>query len=149
MLSTSETKTLEISRMVWESVKEELGQRAILFALTGPLGAGKTRLVKGLAMAIGIGANVVSPTYVLETEYKVPQTFLKFVHLDAYRLESEEELTRIGFERRIRDKSVIALEWADKFPHFLDQFASNTKIVWIDIKPGAEENSRDISWKVL
>jgi tRNA threonylcarbamoyl adenosine modification protein YjeE len=149
MTSTSETHTLEIARLVWEQVKENLGNKAIIFALKGPLGAGKTRFAKGIALALGIFDNIVSPTYVLETEYNMPRSEVKFIHIDAYRLETEAELTRLGFARRIRDKSVIVIEWADKFPTFLNQFAGNVTIVSVTMSSATKKSDREIVWEII
>ncbi len=146
MISTSENQTFEIAKVLVDQAHDDIGHRAIIFAISGPLGAGKTRLVKGLAAALGIADNIVSPTYVLETEYRIPNTNSKFVHLDAYRLETVEELSRLGLENRVKSKCVIALEWADKFPHFLDQFGGAARIFNTKMSPGKSENEREINW---
>lgn len=146
MTSLSESQTFEIAKMLVDQAGDDIGQRAVIFAISGPLGAGKTRLVKGLATALRIGDNVVSPTYVLETEYRIPNTEIKFAHLDAYRLETADELSRLGLENRVKNKCVIALEWADKFPHFLDQFAGVARIFNIKMSPGKAETEREINW---
>jgi len=146
MISHSEKQTFDIAKMLVDQAGDDIGQRAIIFAISGPLGAGKTRLVKGLAVALGIADNVVSPTYVLETEYRIPDIEIKFVHLDAYRLETVEELSRLGLENRVKNKCVISLEWADKFPHFLDQFAGEARIFNIKMALGKTETEREISW---
>lgn len=149
MTSTSERQTLEIAKMLVDQAGDDIGQTAVIFAISGPLGAGKTRLVKGLGVALGISDNIVSPTYVLETEYRIPHMEIKFVHLDAFRLETVEELSRLGLEGRVKNKCVIALEWADKFPHFLDQFAGVARIFNIKMSPGQSENEREIEWTIL
>jgi len=66
-------------------------------ALTGQLGAGKTHLVKGLAVGLGVPADepVVSPTFVLVREYIGR---LKLYHIDAYRLGGAAELFALGLE---------------------------------------------------
>lgn len=86
------------------------------FSLEGPLGAGKTQFVKGLALGLGIGEEVCSPTFSLVHEYNSGR--LPLAHLDLYRLESAEELRALGFED-LADLGVLAIEWGDKFPESL------------------------------
>lgn len=93
-----------------------------LVLLQGELGAGKTRLVKGLAegLAVADEADVVSPSYTLVHEYRSPQLTLH--HVDLYRLEGSAQLATLGLEDilpgGISPSSVIAIEWGEKFPLF-------------------------------
>jgi tRNA threonylcarbamoyladenosine biosynthesis protein TsaE len=85
-------------------------------ALSGPLGAGKTQLVKGLAEGLGVSPAepVVSPTFVLIREYGGR---LRLYHLDAYRLSGVDELMALGLdELRSDPQAVVALEWSDRVP---------------------------------
>lgn len=126
--------------------KNKLDEKAIVFALSGPLGAGKTRLAKGIALALDINPNqIISPTYVLETEYKIPNSEKLFIHIDAYRMESVEELIRLGIENRIKHKDIIVIEWADKFAEEIKKLSNeNIKIVWVKLEYGKNENEREI-----
>src|SRR5262245_34622156 len=58
-----------------------------VLALSGPLGAGKTRFVAGLARGLAAGARVRSPTYTLLNEY---HGRLALAHLDLYRVEAPD-----------------------------------------------------------
>jgi tRNA threonylcarbamoyladenosine biosynthesis protein TsaE len=82
-------------------------------ALDGPLGAGKTQLVKGVAAANGHTEpnRVTSPTFTLIQEYTGRFTLY---HLDAYRLRGSTELLALGFEELVRPDSVVIMEWADR-----------------------------------
>ena len=88
-----------------------------VIALCGDLGAGKTHFVKGLAAGLGAAADVTSPTFTLIHEYLGGR--LPLFHFDLYRLESEDELLRIGFDEYVDAGGALALEWADKFPALL------------------------------
>lgn len=89
-----------------------------VLSLEGPLGAGKTTFVQGLAEGLGCRAEEVSsPTFTLVHEY--PDGHLPFVHLDLYRLESPEELAALGFDDLLADSTIAAIEWGDKFPQAL------------------------------
>jgi tRNA threonylcarbamoyladenosine biosynthesis protein TsaE len=84
-------------------------------SLEGPLGAGKTCFVQGLADGLGLDpAMVSSPTFTLVHEY--PGGRLPLVHFDLYRLNAEEELAGLGFEEYFDRPAVRAIEWGDKFP---------------------------------
>ena len=86
-------------------------------ALTGPLGAGKTTFVQGLARGLGVRADrhVASPTFALVNEHPGR---IDFVHVDFYRINSPAELPELGIEEAY-DRAVTAIEWADRFPDWL------------------------------
>ena len=94
-----------------------------VIALYGDLGAGKTAFVKAAAKALGIGETVTSPTFVIEKIYALEhQAFTRLVHIDAYRLESAEELRVLGFETlRAHPNNLIFIEWADRVEELLPQ----------------------------
>jgi tRNA threonylcarbamoyladenosine biosynthesis protein TsaE len=80
--------------------------------LTGPLGAGKTRLVAGLARGIGCKARVRSPSFAIINEYHGGS--LPLLHVDLYRLEGRAA-EDLGLEERLED-SVLAAEWGERLP---------------------------------
>jgi tRNA threonylcarbamoyladenosine biosynthesis protein TsaE len=89
-----------------------------VLALCGDLGAGKTQFVKGVAAGLGCDADVItSPTFTLVHEYAGGR--LPLFHFDFYRLESEEETLRLGFDDYLASDGVLAIEWAEKFPGLL------------------------------
>jgi len=77
--------------------------------LAGPLGAGKTELVKGVAEGLGVDEVVVSPTFTLAREY---EGRLRLVHVDVYRLDTAQELLDLGLED-LADDGVMVVEWGD------------------------------------
>ena len=81
-------------------------------ALVGPLGAGKTVLVRGMAEGLGVEDTrlVCSPTYVIVHEYAGRCTLY---HLDLYRIGSEDELADLGVEEMLSE-GVVVVEWADR-----------------------------------
>jgi len=80
-----------------------------LVALVGPLGAGKTCFVQGLAEGLDIAGPVTSPTFVL---MRLHRGAMPLCHVDAYRLAGAGELLDLGFDDWL-EESVVALEWAD------------------------------------
>jgi tRNA threonylcarbamoyladenosine biosynthesis protein TsaE len=81
-------------------------------ALVGTLGAGKTRLVQALAVALGVPPNtVVSPTFVLCQPYAGRR---RLYHLDAYRLRDDDEFLQLGPEEYFESDGITLVEWADR-----------------------------------
>ena len=113
----SDSLTLEIPDL---DATMAFGQRLakLLFpgavvALVGPLGAGKTHLVRALALGLGIADSrvVTSPTFVLIQEYDAR---LPIYHFDAYRLRTEAEFFDLGAHEYFEGKGVCFVEWADR-----------------------------------
>jgi tRNA threonylcarbamoyladenosine biosynthesis protein TsaE len=102
--------TLALGEMI-----AELLRAPKLVVLRGPLGAGKTTLVKGVAAAIGASEDdVSSPTFTLVHEYRGRK--IRVIHLDLYRLETEQELEGIGlWEMADAGDALVMVEWGEKF----------------------------------
>ena len=80
------------------------------------LGAGKTTLVQGMAAALGIQKQVISPTFILIREYElVHQPWQRLYHVDLYRLEEAGEMKSMELEELWDDpKNLVVIEWAEK-----------------------------------
>ena len=91
-----------------------------LILLQGDLGAGKTTLIKGIASALGAAEPdaVTSPTFTLVHEYEGP---VRVLHLDVYRLETERQLATLGIEDMLEDRSLVLVEWGEKFSSLRDR----------------------------
>lgn len=146
VLSRSEENTQNIGKELWQKYDSYNGKRAIIFALSGEMGVGKTQLTKGIAKAMGINELVTSPTFSLENEYRTGKQ--KLFHLDTWRLEKSHELHKLGFSKHIKDKAVIAVEWADKVQDYVREFDDQAVVVWINIQYGKKVNERLVSWGV-
>ena len=84
-----------------------------LLSLAGPLGAGKTCLVGGLARGLGITGTVASPSFSLVNQHSGRLTLY---HVDLYRLGHESELAELGLWEAAEAGGVLAIEWLERFP---------------------------------
>lgn len=99
---------------------------ATLITLSGELGTGKTTFTQYLAKALGITDTVNSPTFVIERVYGIPETesmkYSRLIHIDAYRLQNDGELTALGFgEIMSHPKNLIVLEWPENVVGIAEQ----------------------------
>jgi tRNA threonylcarbamoyladenosine biosynthesis protein TsaE len=106
--SNSPDETIELGRNIGSQLK---GSEVL--AICGPLGSGKTHLIKGIAAGVGATdhKHVNSPTFVIVNEYTGR---LDIYHIDAYRLDSVSEFEMLGFDDFCYPQSVVLIEWADK-----------------------------------
>ncbi|UCG59927.1 MAG: tRNA (adenosine(37)-N6)-threonylcarbamoyltransferase complex ATPase subunit type 1 TsaE [Phycisphaerales bacterium] len=100
--------TIDVGRRIGEKLR---GGEVV--AITGPLGSGKTHLIKGIASGAGAKdhRDVNSPTFVIVNEYAGRYDLY---HIDAYRLNSVAEFEMLGFDDYCYPESVVLIEWADK-----------------------------------
>jgi tRNA threonylcarbamoyladenosine biosynthesis protein TsaE len=115
IISRSEQETEEIGQKFAKKLKG--GE---ILALSGNLGAGKTCFSRGLAHGLGVKGMVNSPTFNILKVYEIRRGKIKrFVHIDAYRLQSEADLVNIGFYEYLDQETVISLEWPENIPGLL------------------------------
>jgi tRNA threonylcarbamoyladenosine biosynthesis protein TsaE len=119
-LSHSEEETAKIAvEFVQKLVSKSEG--ATVLGLYGELGAGKSSFTRALAGELGVKEKIQSPTFVIMKNYTLnasPFTFL--VHIDAYRLEKEEELEKLGWKEIITNKTnLVVVEWAERVEKIL------------------------------
>ncbi len=108
MTSSSPQETRELGRRLGARLRG--GE---VLAICGPLGSGKTHLIKGIAAGAGAAdqTSVTSPTFVLVNQYAGR---FDLYHIDAYRLDSVGDFERLGFDDFCYPESVVLIEWADK-----------------------------------
>ena len=132
-ISKSEKETAEIAAVIIEKYPE-----IRIFGLMGDLGSGKTAFVRGVAEKIGVKQNITSPTFVIMKTYEAPGRNL--VHIDAYRLDSQEDLYSIGFDDLVSEPSnLVFIEWPEKV---FKTIPKNIKLINFSY---LDENSRKIN----
>ena len=108
LVSTSHRHTDRLGQAIGRALR---GGETI--ALYGPLGAGKTALVRGIAQGLGASPTAISsPTFVVIHEYY--QGRLPLAHVDLYRIRSPRELESTGLIEYFSGQTVTVIEWADK-----------------------------------
>lgn len=111
---TLELDDLEATRSFGDSLARDLTPGAILL-LHGPLGAGKTSMVQGIAAALGIDEPITSPTFALAQHY--PQGKPPLIHLDLYRLDQSAAADEIFLQEEEEARSLgalLAVEWPER-----------------------------------
>lgn len=115
-------------------------------ALIGPIGAGKTTWVQGLAAGLGCPDQPNSPTFVLQQWYRAGASTrqrinLLVCHLDLYRLNDPAEIARLGLLEPLDSQQVTVIEWADRAGDLLPPDRLN---LVFQLPPGGDETARVI-----
>jgi tRNA threonylcarbamoyladenosine biosynthesis protein TsaE len=111
----SEEDTDKVARALLQEIVPHTDKATIL-ALEGDLGAGKTTLTKSLGKLLGVQETIVSPTFVIAKFYQTTHhEFKTLVHIDAYRIESDDELDPIKFSSIISTPdTLVVIEWPER-----------------------------------
>jgi tRNA threonylcarbamoyladenosine biosynthesis protein TsaE len=99
------------------------GDRKI-FAFYGPMGAGKTTIIKAVCESLGAVDIVTSPTFTLVNEYKTSGGESLF-HIDFYRIKKEEEVYDFGIEEYLSGDSYCFMEW----PELIEQLLPGETVI--------------------
>lgn len=137
----SAKQTKDIARLLYKDVsKKRLKIRgALVFALTGNLGSGKTTFVQGFLRASGVRKKITSPTFVIVKSYKV-KSYKVIYHIDCYRIKRSKELLDLGLRGILNNpQNIVLIEWAEKIKKILSKDA-----IWIKFKHGKKENIKNI-----
>jgi tRNA threonylcarbamoyladenosine biosynthesis protein TsaE len=99
--------------------------------LSGPLGSGKTFFTRALCHALGLPkqVRVPSPTFTLVQEHP---TRPPVAHADVYRLQSAEDVERLGLDSQREDGFIVVVEWGEPF---IDILGSDALIIAFTLDP--------------
>jgi tRNA threonylcarbamoyladenosine biosynthesis protein TsaE len=81
--------------------------------LSGPLGAGKTSIARGLLAALGLAGEAPSPSFAIVQPYRPPEVYLPVLHVDLYRLDDPAEVEELGLEDE-RGDGLLLVEWPER-----------------------------------
>lgn len=131
---------VKITKSREETIKfaEEYGKTlrgGDVLLLDGEMGAGKTVFTKGIAIALGINAEITSPTYAYLNDYDG-----KLYHYDCYRLSSGEDAEALGLTEYFYGNGVCVVEWSENIADVLPDNCKRVKIEKIDL------NTRKITY---
>lgn len=120
--------------------KKGLNKTALVLALQGNLGGGKTTFLQGFAKGIGIKEKILSPTFVIVKRFKINMgNFKNFYHIDCYRINNAKEILELDFKNTILSpENIVAIEWSEKIKKRLPKSAITVKFTFVD------ENKREI-----
>ena len=110
-------ETLDLGK----KLSQKLNPQSIVL-LKGPLGAGKTSFVQGIAKGLSISEDITSPTFSLSHYYnsgKIP-----LIHLDLYRIDNISSAREVFFseeEEASQSQAILAIEW----PEFIEPLIDN------------------------
>lgn len=127
-----------------QALGERIGQKCRagdLVLLVGDLGAGKTTLVQGLGLALGVAERVTSPTFVIARVHATAAGFPQLVHVDAYRLGSALEFDDLDLAADV-DESVTVVEWGEGKA---EQLARDYLVVRISRSDIGDDETRQVA----
>lgn len=84
-----------------------------VIALSGPLGAGKTSIARGLLAALGLEGEAPSPSFAIVQPYDPPEVLLPVLHVDLYRIEDPDEAEELGLDDARYD-ALLLVEWPER-----------------------------------
>jgi tRNA threonylcarbamoyladenosine biosynthesis protein TsaE len=145
--TAGETGTQQFGVAVGERIRS-----GTCVTLIGPLGAGKTVLVRGLCRGLGVDEPVISPTFILLESFSGR---LPVLHVDLYRLEHERELDEIGVFDALGTDTVVLAEWGDRSAHLheaseieirIEPGTGEERTITVSAAPSLAPRFEDIPW---
>jgi len=102
---------------------KEQKKGALIIALKGDLGAGKTTFMQGFAKGLQIKDNLLSPTFIIFNRYSLKlDKFKNLYHFDCYRIEREEEIINLEFDEIISNKeNIVCIEWPENIEKLIPE----------------------------
>jgi len=142
--SSAETKKFA-ERLARRLVRAKSPRRhALVVALSGDLGSGKTTFVQGFFRGLGIKKRVTSPTFIIMRRSNIPHQTPRFrnaYHVDAYRVRKSKELSQLGFKEILKNpENIVLIEWAERVRPLLHRRAQ-----FVVLSHEKKENVRHIS----
>lgn len=151
----SRNQTKKLAKLLCQTVLKRKNNNALVLALSGNLGAGKTTFVQGFMKGAGIKKKITSPTFILMKKYEIRNTkfetnsknqnpkFKNIYHIDCYRIKKAKELLDLGLKEILKNpRNIVLIEWPEIIRRYLPKRA-----IWIEFEHGEKENERIIKLK--
>lgn len=90
-----------------------VAQPGDVITLSGPLGAGKTSIARGLLAELGLAGEAPSPSFAIVQPYAPPEVRMPVLHVDLYRIDDPAELDELGLDEARAD-SLLVVEWPER-----------------------------------
>ncbi|MCX6720837.1 MAG: tRNA (adenosine(37)-N6)-threonylcarbamoyltransferase complex ATPase subunit type 1 TsaE [Candidatus Staskawiczbacteria bacterium] len=145
-ITTSAKQTQKLGENLAEEILATVPQKgAVVLALFGNLGGGKTTFLQGFAKGLGIKDKILSPTFVIQKRFEVPGfRFKDFYHIDCYRLKDEKDAAELGLKDILKDaRNIIAIEWPERIKKVLPKNIIKIDFKFIDDKTRKIKFDRD------
>jgi tRNA threonylcarbamoyladenosine biosynthesis protein TsaE len=134
-LSKNASQTQKLAGKIAADLLTEKGSKnAMVLALEGELGGGKTTFVQGLAKALGVKEKITSPTFVILRHFNIltSKHFNNLYHIDCYRLDKPEDLVELGFDEILKNpENLVVIEWAEKVKSLIPKNAVWIRFEWV------------------
>lgn len=130
---------------------QALQKEALIIALHGELGAGKTTFAQGLAKGLKIKRRIISPTFIIVRIYRIKTDYssskqsasrssrqaltINFYHIDLYRIENQKDIEGLGVEEILRNpENIVVVEWAERLGDLLPKKRVDVYFEYLDEK---------------
>jgi len=141
IISHSSKETQSFAKKLAKNIgKYKPKKGALILALEGDLGGGKTTFLQGFAQGLGIKEKILSPTFVIMRKFKIRVDscsdscgFVYFYHVDCYRIQKQKEILDLGWKEIIKNpRNIIAVEWAEKISKILPKKKVKIKFKFVN-----------------
>ena len=129
----------------------ELVRPGDVVTLSGPLGAGKTSIARGLLAALGLQGEAPSPSFAIVQPYAPPEVRMPVLHIDLYRIDDSHEIAELELDDAAGD-SVLLIEWPERAPGWwpdalplvLEMLTDGTRRLTADVPAGWKDRWQQI-----
>lgn len=134
-------------------------KNALVLALAGDLGSGKTTFAQGFLRAAGVRKKITSPTFVLIKNYPLVNcrllNYRSIYHIDCYRVKNSKELLGLGLKEILNNpENIVLIEWPERIFAFSEKrflpkqsLGLPENLIWIKFEHGKKINKRTLKFK--
>lgn len=138
-ICNNSSQTKKVGERLAKRFSKTRKKGALVVAIEGGLGNGKTTFLQGFAKGLGIKEKVLSPTFIVFRKFEIlpskqsKSQFSNFYHFDCYRIKEPKEILDMGFNKIVSSSSnIIAIEWAENIKEILPKDKVSLKIRFVN-----------------